>query len=297
VNVITRNFGTLVILAIVGGAAAGVVMARKSVQVDLGTVAGHKLALTTASKTPTGPQIITGTSGLGAVTGAPSAAAGGAAIAGGAPPAGAGNAAAAFGGGLGLARPTTGTVDKVDGKVITVIGSDGTTVKATVGATTTISSNAVITVADLKVGDAVTVVGLEASDASVITATQVTVGAGSQAAPLAGSRPGGAGVAAGAGVTGTTGGGRQGGTGAASGAFANIAVVSGAIQKINGNTLTVKTETGETATIAVAPDTRIRKVTTATLPDITYGAQVTIVGQPGADGTVAALSVQLGSLR
>jgi Cu/Ag efflux protein CusF len=322
VNVITRNFGTLVVLAIVGGAAAGVVMARKDVQVDLGTVAGHRLALTTGSKTPTGPQIITSTTGAAAFAGAGF---GG----GGAPVAGAGNASTGFGGGGSFAGATTGTVDKVDGSTVTVIGSDGTTIRATVSPTTTISSSATITVADLKVGDTVTVVGEEASDQSVITATQVTAGdvgqtgAFGRAAAFGGrqggaagagvtastavtgttgaGRPGGAagaGAAAGTAATGTAGAGRQSGAaGAGQGAITNFAFVSGTISKIDGNTLTVTADNGQIATIDVAPTTRLRKVTAAKLSDITYGEEVTVMGQPNPDGTVAATSVELGSTR
>jgi hypothetical protein len=95
------------------------------------------------------------------------------------PPAagGAGGAAAGAGGpggavakGDGAAGPggagrggLSGTVEKVDGKTVTVAGSDGA-VNVTVGDRTRINRQVTATVADLKPGDRVVVIGEKTSD-------------------------------------------------------------------------------------------------------------------------------------
>ena len=191
-DLLRRNFGKLFILVLVGGLVAGVLMAKKNVQLDLGTYNGRKIELTTKSNAPTGPQIITSTT-----TFAP-----GAAVTGTMPLAGAALAA-----GQTLGIPAAGTVDSINGKTITLIGTDGTTVKAVVSDTTTFANNLVITTTDLKAGDQVTVIGQGSADGSTITATQMTVGSLPGAAtafvrPGGGAAPGpvgGTGAAPGAG--------------------------------------------------------------------------------------------------
>lgn len=304
-DLLRRNYGKLFILLLVGGLAAGAVMAKRGVQLDLGTYNGRKIELTTKSSTPTGPQIITSTSSFAGFSG-------GAVVSGAVPGAiPAVGAAAAAAGALG--RATTGSVDGVNGKTITVIGTDGTTIRATVNETTTYANNLAITTADLKVGDQVTVIGQPSADGSTITATQMTVGAGVLGSvPTVGRQGGGAGAGAATGATAagasaTPGAGRTGGQGAigatggagaqGAGQFAGFGAVTGTIQKIDGNAITVAVEGGQPVKVIVTPDTRLRKVVSATLSDVKPGVQATIAGTVGADGTVAAQSVQLGSTR
>lgn len=283
-NVLSRNYSKLFFLVLVAGLATGALMAKRNMQVDLGTWGGRKLVLTTQSSTPTGPQIIAATSPSGAQS-APTTTQG--ALVPGAATVPAGTAAgAAFLGG----RGTSGTVESINGNTLTVKAQDGTTIKATVAATTTYTTNVAVTAADIKTGDDVTVIGQAAASGGVITATQVTVGSGLAAAALGGAgRPA---IVAGQGGTGGVG--RTGGAAVQAG---SVTFVTGTVQKVEGNTLTVTGQDGTTSTVTLTADTRLTKVTAGSLSDVKPGAQVTIIGQAGADGAIAALSVQIGSTR
>jgi len=212
--------------------------------------------------------------------------------------------------GRSFGRPVSGTVQKVAGNTITVVAQDGTVTTATVSDSTTYSKDGTIKATDLKAGEQVVVVGQKASDGSM-TATQVTAGAAAQMGGLGvtgtggfggGQRQGGQGAAPGATPpAGGLGGGRQGGgTGGnppAGGQIANMAFANGTVQKVSSTSLTVTGQDGTTTTFAITQDTRLNKVATASLSDVTAGSEVTIVGQAGSDGVVAATSVQIGSLR
>lgn len=68
--------------------------------------------------------------------------------------------------------------------------------------------------------------------------------------------------------------------------------LTGVIEMLDGNTVTVNTSQGPlSATLGV--DTSIRRFTEGTPSDLQPGMRVTVVGQPGADGTVEARSVLL----
>ncbi len=266
-NYVSRHFGMLFFLALVGGLAVGLMMAQRGMQVDLGAIGGVKLVLAAPAKTATrvvAPGLSTGatTPGAAAQSASPSTT----------PAAG-----QAFG--LG----TTGTVQSVNGNTITLTTQNGSPAKATVSDSTTYVKNATITVADIKVGDTVTVIGAAAADGSV-SAQQVTVGAVTQAF-------GGAAALGGAGRQGAAGG--QGGAASQAGA----AALSGSVQKAEGNTLTVAVTGGQPTKVLVSADTRLRKTETATLADVSAGSQVTITGQTGSDGSITALAVLVGSLR
>ena len=84
---------------------------------------------------------------------------------------------------------------------------------------------------------------------------------------------------------------RQGQGGAFGGAGGRgFAGRTGAIEQVEGNTLTVSTE-GGTLQAIIGADTTIQLFTEATLAELTEGMRVTVVGQPGEDGTVQALSI------
>ena len=84
---------------------------------------------------------------------------------------------------------------------------------------------------------------------------------------------------------------RQGQGGAFGGAGGRgFAGRTGAIEQVEGNTLTVSTEEGTLQAI-IGADTTIQLFTEATLAELTEGMRVTVVGQPGEDGTVQALSI------
>ena len=65
---------------------------------------------------------------------------------------------------------------------------------------------------------------------------------------------------------------------------------TGAIQQVEGNTLTLSTEEGTVQAI-IGADTNIQLFTEAALADLTEGMRVTLIGQAGEDGTVQALSI------
>jgi hypothetical protein len=301
VNVLSRNYGKLFFLVLIAGLATGALMAKRNMQIDLGTFGGHKLALTTQPTAPTGPQIIGAT---GSTIAAPAASTPGttaqraqtpgAATA--VPGAATTAPGAAFAGGQGVSRGTSGTVESVSGNSLTVKAQDGTTIKATVSATTTYAVNVAITASDIKAGDELTVIGQAAASGGSITATQVTVGSaalGASAGAL--GRTGAVAGQGGQGGQGATGG--AGRTGGAGGQLGQAAFITGTVQKVGGNTLTVTGQDGTTSNVALAADTRLSKVTAGSLGDVKAGVQVTIVGQAGADGAIAAVSVQVTAAR
>ena len=68
--------------------------------------------------------------------------------------------------------------------------------------------------------------------------------------------------------------------------------LTGVIEKVDGNIVTVETSQGPlSATLGV--DTKIRRFAEGTPSDLQPGMRVTLVGQPGVDGTVEARSVLL----
>ncbi|PKB80630.1 MAG: hypothetical protein BZY88_08235 [SAR202 cluster bacterium Io17-Chloro-G9] len=65
---------------------------------------------------------------------------------------------------------------------------------------------------------------------------------------------------------------------------------TGAIQNVDGNTLTISTEAG-TVQASIGADTTIRRFAESTLADLVEGMRVTLIGQAGEDGTVQAISI------
>ena len=65
---------------------------------------------------------------------------------------------------------------------------------------------------------------------------------------------------------------------------------TGAIEQIEGNTLTISTEEG-TVQVLIGTDTTIQRFTEATLAELAEGMRITLIGQPGEDGAVQAVSI------
>ena len=65
---------------------------------------------------------------------------------------------------------------------------------------------------------------------------------------------------------------------------------TGSIEHVEGNTLTISTEEG-TVQASIGANTTIRRFTEATLADLAEGLRITLIGQPGEDGTVQAVSI------
>jgi len=72
--------------------------------------------------------------------------------------------------------------------------------------------------------------------------------------------------------------------------FAMRGGLTGAIEEIEGGTITVNTSQGPLQAI-VGEDTTIQKFAEVTLSDLLEGMQVTVIGQPGEDGAVEAVSI------
>lgn len=69
--------------------------------------------------------------------------------------------------------------------------------------------------------------------------------------------------------------------------------VRGVIEKIDGDTLTVKTRQGETATVKLATDARVAAMTKATLADIKNGSFIGITAMPLPDGSQRAIGIHI----
>ena len=77
--------------------------------------------------------------------------------------------------GSGAAAPVEGTVTKVEGRVITITQADGSTVTVTVANTAAIGRRTTKSFADIKAGDAISVVG-DTDSAGNVAANSVTLG-------------------------------------------------------------------------------------------------------------------------
>ena len=69
--------------------------------------------------------------------------------------------------------------------------------------------------------------------------------------------------------------------------------VRGTIEKVDGDTLTVKTRQGETATVKLAPDARVAAMTKATLGDIKQGGFIGVTAMPQPDGSQRAIGIHI----
>ncbi len=69
--------------------------------------------------------------------------------------------------------------------------------------------------------------------------------------------------------------------------------VRGTIEKVDGDTLTVKTRAGETTTVKLAADARVAAMTKATLADIKTGAFIGVTAMPQPDGSQKAIGIHI----
>jgi hypothetical protein len=65
------------------------------------------------------------------------------------------------------------------------------------------------------------------------------------------------------------------------------------VESVEGNVVTVRLPNGSTARVTVSDATSIRKTVPGTLEDLAAGQSVTIAGERGAEGAVAASAVQV----
>ncbi|HEY8837571.1 MAG TPA: hypothetical protein VIO16_07825, partial [Dehalococcoidia bacterium] len=88
------------------------------------------------------------------------------------------------------------------------------------------------------------------------------------------------------------GGATTGGTPAAGGR-GGLGGTAGAVDSLNGNVLTVRTQTGTTSTVNLTASTRILATLDATRDDLKPGANVTVIGQADQSGTINATAVTI----
>jgi hypothetical protein len=69
--------------------------------------------------------------------------------------------------------------------------------------------------------------------------------------------------------------------------------VRGTIDKVDGDTLTVKTLRGDPVTIKLTPDARIGTMTKATVADIKPGAYIGVTAMPQPDGSQRAIGIHI----
>ena len=69
--------------------------------------------------------------------------------------------------------------------------------------------------------------------------------------------------------------------------------VRGTIEKVDGNTLTVKSRQGETLTVKLADNVRVAAMQKATLADITPGKYIGVTAMPQPDGSQKAIGIHI----
>lgn len=69
--------------------------------------------------------------------------------------------------------------------------------------------------------------------------------------------------------------------------------VRGTIEKVDGDTLSVKTLRGDTATVKLAPDARVATMNRATISDIKPGSYIGVTAMPQPDGSQRAIGIHI----
>jgi hypothetical protein len=198
-------------------------------------------------------------------------------------------------------RMASGSIEKIGDQAMTVRTANGL-LEIALTEQTTYQKMATGKLADLKVGDTVSVRGDSTGDSAINATTLQVMPAGGQAgqagqAGFAGrtapdgagpGRPGQGGLSGTPpGVAGGAAGGRPGQAGAGPGG-----VVFGSIQSIDGQTVTLSTPAGSVK-VTLADSTQIRQTVTASRTDLAAGQTVTIVGQAVSEGSIRALAVTI----
>lgn len=197
----------------------------------------------------------------------------------------------------GAGRGTRGEVTAIDGTRLTVRATDQQGATSTVVVETTAETDVTESVdgslADLKTGDTIVVMGDDASGsitATSITAGQMPMGGGGaqQGRPEGFQRPEGSQPPGGAAGRRTApqqpaDGQRPGG------------VTTGEIASISDATITIKDQDGETVTVTTTPETTVRVTKTRAVSDIDVGDTITAMGETS-EGVVKASVIRIGDL-
>jgi len=180
--------------------------------------------------------------------------------------------------------PVLGPVASVSGNTLTITTQQGDTKVNIAGARIQKSMDG--TTDDLKAGVTVVVTGRPGSDGTV-TATniQITpVGALAEGAPQSERQPPGQGRAQAPSQGQSQGQPQNRGQG--------MRPIFGTVGSLQGDTLTVNDQQGNTIQVKVT-GARIEKTVDGTVDDLKAGVTVSVVGQRGSDGTIAATSIQI----
>jgi len=187
----------------------------------------------------------------------------------------------------GRGRGTTGTIASIDAGALTLTTPNGST-KVLTTATTTFTSTAAGSMANLKVGDNVAVQGT--TTGLTVAAARIT-DSGTLAA-TAGGR-GGFGGNAGTPPPGGPPPSDQGANGPPQGGAGGRPVV-GTLSTLSGTTAAVKAADGTTYAVTTSPSTTVTLVTASSLAALRLGETVRVTGTTAEDGTVTASSVRAG---
>jgi hypothetical protein len=191
-------------------------------------------------------------------------------------------------GGPGGARPgATGQVVSVDGsRLVLKDQRQGADITITLNESTQVFKQATVTLDQLAAGE--TIIATGALEGDVFVASSVRVG---QAGGFPGGGPGRNGQAPPGDGTARP---PAGGTpqpprdGAAQPGRGPGERLTGTLEKVAGDTLTVKTADGATVQARLAADARIMKSVAGALSDLAAGAQVMVTGEQNGDALVAA---------
>jgi preprotein translocase subunit YajC len=168
----------------------------------------------------------------------------------------------------------SGTVQAVNGSMITVqTRQNNTTVTVQINSDTTILRQTTETIAQVKSGDTIFALGQLSGD--VVQARQIRL----NATPGAGRPNGAVGNPAGPATP-------------AAGAPAGLKAVTGTVDSVSTDTITVKAADGSSVKVQLAANGRITNQTTATAADIIAGKFLTVAGQMQGT-TLVATSVNL----
>jgi hypothetical protein len=173
---------------------------------------------------------------------------------------------------------TVGTVEKIEGDVVT-LNTSGGTVLVRVGNSTSIQKTCQGTLSDISSGDRITVAGQRNADGSIdansISMTAGFAGQSGQSGQF--TPPFGRGNATQLPGTSPT-------------IPSGIGATMGTVEKIEGNVITLNTS-GGTVLVHVGNSTSIQKMCAGTLSDISSGERISVAGQQSVDGSINAKNI------
>jgi hypothetical protein len=210
---------------------------------------------------------------------------------------------ATAGGANRFAGPTTGTIQSINGSTLVVKTGDGSTVNLSLDDQTVVRKMAKAALADLKNGDQVAVRGDADAQGKITARTVQIVPAGTR--PFGGNGPngggnarqGGQGAQGQASQPGQTQRGGQAAPGATPGAGSRAGggnrpagVAFGTVQSVNGDQVTIQTQSGGTETVTVPSSATIERVTDGARTDLQTGQMISAVAPQG--GAARAITIE-----